>query len=74
MYKKSFYKTLNSICTRTFFFVINRIQSMYVLIVYSYINNVPYLFERNIYYFVRCICCYCNFTALKLEVNNVNKY
>ncbi len=20
------------------------------------------------------ICCYCNFTALKLEANNVNKY
>ncbi len=53
MYKKSLYKTLNSICTRTFFFVINEIQSKYFLLVHSYINNVPQLFEQNICYYVR---------------------
>ncbi len=41
MYKKSLYKTLNSMCTRTFFFVINGIKSKYFLLVHSYINNVP---------------------------------
>ncbi len=51
MYKKSQYLTLNSICTRTFFFVINGIQSKYFLLVHSYINNVPQLFEQNICYF-----------------------
>ncbi len=53
MYKKSLYKTLNSIRTRTLFFVINGIQSKYVLLVHSYINNVPQLFEQNICYYVR---------------------
>ncbi len=36
----------------------------------------PYL--DKIYAFMQdnqqFICCYCNFTALKLEANNVNKY
>ncbi len=55
------YKTLNSMCTRTFFFVINGIQSKYFLLVHSCINNVPLLFEQNICYYLdnqQLICCY----------------
>ncbi len=53
MYKKSSYQTLNPICTRPFFFVINGTQSKYFLLVHSYTNNVPQLFEQHICYFVR---------------------
>ncbi len=35
------------------FFVIDGIQSKYSLLVHSYINNVPQLFEQNVYYCVR---------------------
>ncbi len=47
MYKKSLYKILNSICTRTVFFVINGIQSKF----FYYCTVIPtmsQLFEQNI--------------------------
>ncbi len=53
MYKNSLYKILNSICTITFLFVLNGLQSKYLLLVLSDINNVPQLFEQNKCYYVR---------------------
>ncbi len=46
MCKKSLYKTLNSIFTRTFFFVINGIQSKVFSISIQLYQQFPQLFEK----------------------------
>ncbi len=50
--------------------------ALYKFIIIIIIINVPQLYK--IYAILwdnkQFICCYCNFTALKLEANNVNQY
>ncbi len=45
---------------------------------YTVMSTMSHIYLNKIYAIMwdnqQFICCYCNFTALKLETNNVNKY